>query len=55
VAIYNSRARSTKYLEGEVFTGPAKTKDYPVEVLPAGEYYFDCVVHLDMNGALYVR
>lgn len=55
VAIYRDRTKATKYLEGETFTGPNVTKDYPVAALPAGEYYFECIVHPDMNGALYVR
>lgn len=55
VAIYDSAAKATKYLEGAVFSGPSVTKDYLGEALPAGEYYFDCVVHPEMNGALYVR
>jgi plastocyanin len=55
VAIYDGRDKKTKYLEGEVFSGPGVTKDYPVAPLPAGDYYFDCVIHAEMNGALYVR
>jgi plastocyanin len=55
VAIYDGPDKKTKYLEGEVFSGPGLTKDYSVSPLPAGEYYFDCVIHADMNGALYVR
>jgi len=41
--------------EGEVFSGPGLTKDYSVSPLPAGEYYFDCVIHAEMKGAFYVR
>jgi plastocyanin len=56
MAIYRDRAMTTKYLEGDSFTGPSVTKDYQVPALPAGEYYFDCTIHpTDMNGALYVR
>jgi plastocyanin len=56
VAIYRDPSKATKYLEGESFTGPSVTKDYPVAALPAGEYYFECTIHPgDMNGALYVR
>ena len=56
VAIYSNRAKATKYLEGDSFTGPSVTKDYPVAALPAGDYYFECTIHPgDMNGALYVR
>lgn len=55
VVIYRDRTKATKYLEGDSFTGPNVTKDYPVAALPAGEYYFECTIHPDMNGALYVR
>jgi plastocyanin len=55
VAIYSDSSATTKYLGGEVFTGPGVTKESPVAALPAGDYYFRCDVHLEMNGALYVR
>jgi plastocyanin len=55
VAIYDGPDKKTKYLEGEVFSGPGLTKDYAVSPLPAGEYYFDCVIHAEMKGAFYVR
>lgn len=55
VAIYSGPDKKTKYLEGEVFSGPGLTKDYSVSPLPAGEYYFGCVIHAEMKGALYVR
>jgi plastocyanin len=56
VAVYRNRAKSTQIFQGDTISGPLVTKDYPVEALPAGEYYFDCIVHpADMNGALYVR
>lgn len=56
VAIYSNRAKVTTYLTGETFIGPQATRDYTVDPLPAGEYYFECIVHPgDMNGALYVR
>lgn len=55
VVIYRDRTKATKYLEGDSFSGPNVTKDYPVAGLSAGEYYFECTIHPDMNGALYVR
>ena len=55
VAIYDGPDKKTKYLEGEVFSGPGLTKDYAVSPLAAGEYYFDCVIHAEMKGAFYVR
>jgi plastocyanin len=55
VSIYADQTASTKYLEGEIFSGPDVTKEYEVAALPAGDYYFRCDVHPDMEGALYVR
>ena len=56
VAIYGDRSKATTHLNGETITGPDQTIDYAVDALPAGDYYFDCIVHpAEMNGALYVR
>ena len=56
VSIYADRSKATTYMQGDTFSGPQVTMDYPVAALAAGEYYFDCIVHpADMNGALYVR
>jgi plastocyanin len=56
VAVYSNRSKSTQIFQGDTIGGPHVTKDYPIEALAAGEYYFDCIVHpADMNGALYVR
>jgi plastocyanin len=38
----------------EPFAGPA-TKIFPVDPLPAGEYYFHCDVHPVMSGTVVVR
>jgi plastocyanin len=56
VVIYSNRSKSKELMRGETTTGPQVTKDYAVKALPAGEYYFECLIHPgDMNGALYVR
>ena len=54
VAIYRDSSRSNELMRGEIITGPAKTVEYPVEALDAGDYYFDCIVHPAMDGPLYV-
>lgn len=56
VALHADRSKATTRLNGDVITGPDKAIDYAVEALPAGDYYFDCIVHpAEMNGSLYVR
>ena len=55
VSIYSDRAKGTTYMNPEIITGPDRTIDYPVAALDAGDYYFDCSVHAEMNGALHVR
>lgn len=54
VAVYTDSSRSNEITRGEIITGPGKTTDDPVEALQAGDYYFDCIVHPVMDGALYV-
>lgn len=54
VAVYREVARANEILRGETITGPGVSADYEVEALEAGEYYFDCTVHPEMNGDLYV-
>ncbi|MEO8250868.1 MAG: cupredoxin domain-containing protein [Chloroflexota bacterium] len=56
LTIYETPSKSRKIKEGETFSGPEVTKDYPIDALTAGDYYFDCTIHpADMNGTLYVR
>jgi plastocyanin len=53
VAIYPSSDEITPdaaFLQGEVFNGTA-TQTYQVPAMDAGEYYFQCDVHPQMNGA----
>jgi plastocyanin len=48
-------ARNVKSLfQGTLVTGPTKTT-YSVPALPAGTYYFNCVVHPKMFGAFVVK
>ena len=56
VAIYADSSAAVREFQGEGFSGPGVTRDYAVEALPAGEYFFRCDIHPpEMNGALYVR
>ncbi len=53
IAIFTDDTLSENLFRGEVITGP-DTIDYPIPPLEAGEYYFHCDVHLDMNGTVVV-
>ena len=50
VAIFTDDSKSEDLFKGEIVT--ATTVTYNVPALPAGEYYFDCEVHPDMNGSV---
>jgi plastocyanin len=51
VAIYTDSSASSSLFVGEIFNGPA-AKDYSVDPLPTGTYFFRCDVHPQMNGTL---
>jgi len=44
IAIYTDSSLSEELFNGELVTGPT-TVDYTIPPLPAGEYYFVCIVH----------
>ena len=51
VSIYEDESAAEALFEGEFITGP-DTVDYEFKAPPKGEYYFQCDVHPDMNGAV---
>jgi plastocyanin len=44
IAIYRDDSLSEELFNGDIITGP-DTIEYQIDPLPAGEYYFVCVVH----------
>ena len=51
VAIYRSPTDlASALLKGEIFTGPATRNIESKEGIPTGLYYFQCDVHVTMNG-----
>jgi plastocyanin len=51
VQIEDSPARATVLFPGEIVTGPT-TVTYQVPALEAGDYYFLCAVHPNMDGTV---
>ena len=54
IAIYTDPNMSEELFNGELITGPS-TVEYTIPPLPAGEYYFVCIVHPNMNGTVIVQ
>ena len=51
VAIYDTAQLGKDFFIGEIITGP-RSVTYQVPALSAGEYYFLCTVHANMNGTV---
>lgn len=51
IAIYEDDTASAEIFVGEQFSGP-DAMTYEFEAPPAGEYYFRCDVHVDMDGTV---
>jgi plastocyanin len=54
VAIYTDDSLDESLFVGDLVTGPA-SMDYEIPAIPAGEYYFHCDVHPNMNGTVVVE
>lgn len=54
IAIYTDSSMTEELFNGELVTGPT-TIQYTIPALPAGEYYFVCIVHPNMNGTVVVQ
>jgi plastocyanin len=55
VAVYRDSSRADAIMTGDpILQNKGESADYEVEALDEGQYYFDCSVHSQMNGALYV-
>lgn len=52
VAIYTDSSKSEKLFEGDLVTDGSIVYDIPA--LAAGDYFFECALHPEMNGTLVV-
>jgi plastocyanin len=55
IAIYSDSSRGEELFRGEIITGPDARATYEIPALEAGDYYFDCTVHPEMNGTFRVE
>lgn len=55
VAIYNDSSKRTALFTGDAVTEQNKTVSYAVPALDAGEHYFECTIHPNMNGKVIAR
>ncbi|HET6744906.1 MAG TPA: cupredoxin domain-containing protein [Candidatus Limnocylindria bacterium] len=53
VAAYADSSKANEFMRGEVIS-EGDSVDSEVEALDEGTYYFDCQIHPEMNGTLYV-
>jgi plastocyanin len=54
VAVFADSSKANEIMRGDVITTQGESLDYEVEAQDEGQYYFDCSVHAEMNGTLYV-
>ena len=54
IAIHTDSSMTEELFNGDLVTGVASI-EYAVPALPAGEYYFVCIVHTNMNGTVIVQ
>jgi plastocyanin len=54
VAVYQDSSKGSAIMQGEIVMTQGDSADYEVEALDEGEYFFDCTVHNEMKGTLYV-
>jgi plastocyanin len=54
VNVYPDSSKGETLMDGDVITEQGESLDYAVDALEQGSYYFDCSIHPDMNGTLYV-
>jgi plastocyanin len=54
VNVYPDSSKGETTMDGDIITNQGESLDYAVAALDAGQHYFDCSVHPEMNGTLYV-
>ena len=55
VAVYTNSSKEKELVKGDIITGPNKSTTVTVPAQQAGQLFFECSVHNQMNGALVVR
>lgn len=55
VAIWDSSSKGTNIFTGDPVSEQNKTVTYDVPALDAGEHYFECTIHPNMNGKVVAK
>lgn len=55
VAVFNDSGMSTEIFRGDPVNEQNKTVSYQVPALDAGEHYFECTIHPNMNGKVVAK
>jgi plastocyanin len=54
VAVYQDASKSSSVMQGAIVATQGKSADYEVDAMNLGTHFFDCTVHAEMKGNLYV-
>jgi plastocyanin len=54
VAIYTDSSKGDEVMNGDIISTQGESLDYDVAAQDEGSYFFDCSVHAEMQGTLYV-
>ena len=54
VNVYADSSKGETLIDGDVITEQGESLDDAVDAMEEGSYYFDCSIHPEMNGTLYV-
>jgi plastocyanin len=54
IAVYSNASKTQELVKSDTITGPNASTTITVPPQAPGQLYFDCTIHINMNGALVV-